>query len=468
VGALGRIASPAFETIVVVDGSTDGTAAALRALDRPIPLTVIEQLNTGAAAARNRGAAVARGEVLLFLDDDMELDPRALEEHDASYAAGADAVLGHIPVHPESPDSFLARGLSRSVEKRRERLAAPNATLTLFDLLTGYLSVERAIFEELGGFDDQFTKGGWFGDEDLDFGQRLLTAGRRVVFNPRAISHQRYVVTLRAHLRQWSELGHADLAFARKHPDKVEALFDLHHQHERITERYIRPLAATPVLSILAARTGAAALQVLAGARPDSPRLRPLFARVRALHYWRSVHRAGDIPRPRPVRVLAYHAIGHDDAGDVVSNYTVTPEALRRQLRLLQRFGFHFISPSELRRLMTSGGGVPRRAVLLTFDDGYADLADTTLTLLHEVGVPAIGFIVTAHIGGTNVWDQARGMRPRALASAEALRAARHHGLDIGAHSRTHPRLPKLDATAVASEAHGAMADVAALGLPPP
>ena len=58
-----------FEIIVVVDGATDGSAQALRALELSVPLTVIEQLNQGRATALNSGAARARGEILLFLDE---------------------------------------------------------------------------------------------------------------------------------------------------------------------------------------------------------------------------------------------------------------------------------------------------------------------------------------------------------------------------------------------------------------
>ena len=111
-----------FEVVVVVDGSSDGSAAALRELELPFPLTVVEQANRGPAAARNWGATLGRGELLLFLDDDMEADPRLLAQHASSHRDGADAVVGHLPVHPASRPGFLTAELARWAEERRRLL----------------------------------------------------------------------------------------------------------------------------------------------------------------------------------------------------------------------------------------------------------------------------------------------------------------------------------------------------------
>lgn len=279
------------ELIVVVDGSTDGTEEELAKLRPPFPFQVISQANAGAAAARNRGASVASGDILLFLDDDMMAAPDLLQQHSRSYAEGADAVLGHIPLDPASPGTFLAHGVGKWAESRKARLES-GGELDLFDLLTGQLSVRRSLFEELGGFDTGFTSDGAFGDEDIDFGVRLLDRGR-VVFNPSAISFQRYIVTPRQLLRQWREAGEADVVFARKHPSRADRLFELHGSKKWITRLAIRPLASVPGASKLVMPMST----WIAERESHLPRpLRRLvalqFAAARDVAYWSGVRRA--------------------------------------------------------------------------------------------------------------------------------------------------------------------------------
>src|SRR6266568_4700806 len=70
-----------YEVIVVVDGSTDGTLEYLRGLGSYRNLRVLEQANRGQAAAINAGLSAARGEIVLFLDDDIECGPTLIAEH---------------------------------------------------------------------------------------------------------------------------------------------------------------------------------------------------------------------------------------------------------------------------------------------------------------------------------------------------------------------------------------------------
>src|SRR6185436_4086895 len=110
-------------------------------------------------------------------------------------------------------------------DARTTRLSEPGAPLLLEDMLTGQLSVTRAVFERLTGFDTHFRQQHTSGNADADFGHRLLQSGCRVVFNPAAISWQQYIVTPRQYLRRWREVGLADVRLVRKHPERAEAIF---------------------------------------------------------------------------------------------------------------------------------------------------------------------------------------------------------------------------------------------------
>jgi len=410
----------AFEVLAVVNGPDDGTAAALRALELSFPLTVLEDDRPGAAAARNLGAERARGELLLFLDDDMIASPSLLREHDRTHRDGADVVIGHVPLHPDSPPTFLSAAVARWAEEREERLRAASE-IDARDVVTGQLSITSATFRRVGGFDARFHG---FGNEDVDLGVRLRAGGCRIVFNPDAVSRQLYVVTPRAYLRQRHELGAADVRLARRHPE-------LARLSEREELRRDRPLRFPARLTALAA------LRL----RPESPRAQRWFFRARRLEYLAGARRAGGMPARNAVRVLCYHSISKRP-DHPLARYCVAPEQFRAQLAFLAR-RFHLISGTELLRLLDGTGGVPRRALLVTFDDCYRDLLTTVAPLLSERELPALAFAVTG-LPVTNDWDASLGGEPLQLLDADELRAVVEHGVEVGAHSRTHAMLTRL------------------------
>lgn len=468
VQALAKQSGRSFEVIVVVDGSTDGTAEALHALQFPAPLRVIKQANAGASKARNRGAAAARGEVLLFLDDDMLAAPDLLAQHDEAYAAGADAVLGHIPVAPDSPRNFLSRGLGEWAERRRRRLIDSDGELNFTDLLTGQLSTRRDAFQAVGGFDERFTREGSFGGEDTDFGKRLFDEGYRVVFAPDAVSWQYYAVTPKAYLRQWHQAGSADVVYLRKHPREFDKVYASRRPNSRSNKFLIRPLARVPGISAIAALAARRVAVELAERRPEDRTAERIFFKVRNLEYWRGVQAAGGLPTRRPFRVLGYHSISDLRGAARLEQYGIPELQFRRQLRLLRRAGCHFISLTEA--LSATGGrsGLPRRAVLVTFDDCYTDLLSNGLPALQDEGVPAAAFAVAGRVGQTNSWDTVIGAPEIPLLDAAGLLRLERAGVEIGVHGSTHQPLTAVDDDGLTEETAGATAELTSLGLRPP
>ena len=454
-----------FEVVVVVDGSRDGSAGALRALSMPFALTVLEQPNSGAASARNLGASVAKGELFLFLDDDMQADRRLLSEHDMSHQRGADIVFGHIPLHPDSPSNVITAAVKSWAVDRAARLSAPGVPIELFDFLTGQMSVSREVFHAIGGFDANFTKDGSFGNEDVDFGHRVLSNGYSAAFNASAISYQKYVVTPDRHLQQWRQAGRADVMFSRKHPESAMTVFEQTVGSTRFGWRVARPLARVPAWEVWTKPLRWFSL-MLAKSRFQGHITATIFFSMRAIEYWRGVWDAGDIPKCRKLRVLAYHSISDQPDGEFSRVYCLPKRVFQRQILTLLRLGFIFIHPDEVVNYLQGQSLLPRRACVLTFDDCYRDLLDI-LPFLRANSISAIAFAVSGAVGAKAFWNKPMSAQ-LPLLSVRELMELQASEVEIGAHSRSHQQLNLLDIHEAHEEIVGSIVDIKNRGLKSP
>jgi GT2 family glycosyltransferase/peptidoglycan/xylan/chitin deacetylase (PgdA/CDA1 family) len=454
-----------FEVIVVVDGSTDGTADALRALSVPFAVTVLEQSNRGAAAARNAGAAAARGEILLFLDDDMEAAPSLLAEHDRSLRGGADLVLGDLPLHPESPPNVLSSGVGSWARSRRERLAANPTEIPLADLLTGQLSIAREAFERIGGFDVDLTRDGLFGGEDIDFGYRVLKAGYGARFNPAAISYQYFDVDPAEFLRREYEAGRGAHELALKHPERAGQLAGVRGLDSRRQRWLLGPLAVAPRAFSWPLRAGVASL-VRSGR--GGARLQRAFQAVRAMEHVRGARAARRALETGRVAVLVYHAIADLSHDALLRDYGVPRQRFAEHLDALIRWGWTFVDLDTVLAAFAGSRKLPTRAVLLTFDDAYANLATDAMPAITERRIPAVVFAVADKVGGVNEWDIRKGGAELKLLDADGLRTLADRGMEIGSHASSHRPLTRVPVDELPAELEGSAARLEAMGLPRP
>jgi len=221
-----------YEVIVVVDGSTDDTLSMLQRTDWGTRLRIISQPNRGLAAARNRGAAAARGEILLFLDDDMVAAPDLVAIHlEEQGASSQKVVLGALGLAEGVRRSFLKEGVATWSRDMERRLSAPGYRPRFDDWSFGNASIGRALFLDLGGFDERFVS---YGNEDYDLGWRLTHRGVEVRFAARAVARQIYEKSFGAWLRDVYCVGRADVVLAEKYPSIAADL--------RLTRRETHPL----------------------------------------------------------------------------------------------------------------------------------------------------------------------------------------------------------------------------------
>lgn len=163
-------------------------------------------------------------------------------------------------------------------------------------------------------------------------------------------------------------------------------------------------------------------------------------------------------PRARlpQLPVLSYHHV-HDGPDDFFRTW---PDTFRRQLETLLAEGYRPLTPAQLLALADRE---PReRHALVTFDDAYVDFASHAWPILRELDVPATVFVISAHVGGWNEWDEIR-WAPHAHLDAATLRRLQAEGAAIGSHSRTHRPLVRLGAGELEQELRGSRDELEAL-----
>lgn len=180
--------------------------------------------------------------------------------------------------------------------------------------------------------------------------------------------------------------------------------------------------------------------------------------------------RHGVVRSPSSTRlsVLAYHAIDDLSEDPLLDKYSVPPARFAEQLDYLRYRGWNFVSLDQVMASFDGGPSLPPRAVLLTFDDAYADLLHDACPVLCERDIPAVAFAVTGQIGGTNVWDSENGAKSLELLDAEGLREIAQRGIEVGAHTVNHRPLTELPVDELDDEIAGAAEMLEQAGLPRP
>jgi peptidoglycan/xylan/chitin deacetylase (PgdA/CDA1 family) len=138
--------------------------------------------------------------------------------------------------------------------------------------------------------------------------------------------------------------------------------------------------------------------------------------------------------------ILAYHGVAESNADVDPEFLRVSPAAFRGQLDALLGAGFSVVTVAEL-AARAGGGEPPPGFVALSFDDGMDDNHEVLLPILREYGLPASVYVATGLVGEPNPW-----MKPGAsrMMVEDELRDLHAAGVELGAHTVSHPNLEEL------------------------
>jgi glycosyltransferase involved in cell wall biosynthesis len=207
--ALARLEWPrdGFEVIVVDDGSDDPPEHVVDAFRGALDVELVRHPHGGPGAARNAGAARARGAVLAFTDDDCEPDPTWLTALAARLAATPECLVGGRVLCGIPGNSFAAA--SQAVVTYLYAYYADHPDRTRF-FTTNNLALPTAVFHAIGGFDTvtlQDTA------EDRELCDRWVHSGRPLAYAPDALVRHSHNLTFRSFVRQHLSYGRGAVYF---------------------------------------------------------------------------------------------------------------------------------------------------------------------------------------------------------------------------------------------------------------
>jgi peptidoglycan/xylan/chitin deacetylase (PgdA/CDA1 family) len=150
------------------------------------------------------------------------------------------------------------------------------------------------------------------------------------------------------------------------------------------------------------------------------------------------------------IPILLYHSIS-DKADPRFRRWVVSPALFDSQLAWLAANGYQTLTVTDLAECMRRQD-VPARSVAITFDDGFADNLTHALPILQRHNMTATLYVATGCMGGASRWLQAEGEGNRPMLSWDGVAELDRAGIEIGAHTLSHPQLDTLPVQAARAE----------------
>ena len=211
-----------IEVIAVANSCTDHTVKMLQHYKAPFRLRYAETSGEGPAVPRNKGASLATGDLLIFLDDDIDPSEGLTEAHVLAHKEANCVVVGYLPLPLPVKAGFFKINLREWWEKKFDDMRKPGYRYSYEDLLSGNFSLPSELFQKIQGFITTLKC-----RDDYELGIRLVQAGAQLKFSQDAWGfHCDEVTDLNRSLKRKREEGRTDVHLWRLHPEITNTLQD--------------------------------------------------------------------------------------------------------------------------------------------------------------------------------------------------------------------------------------------------
>jgi glycosyltransferase involved in cell wall biosynthesis/peptidoglycan/xylan/chitin deacetylase (PgdA/CDA1 family) len=452
-----------FEIVVIADGCVDDTEDFLRAYAPPHRFTWLHQANQGPAAAQNAGIAMARGDIVVLLDDDCICETALIAAHYDSHRGGEQLVLiGPVRLHPDSPTGTLKDLKERAETAEFVRLSSGDIRRS--DLMLCANSSIRREAAIACPFDPGYKR-----MHDVEAGLRLWERGYRPKFCANAIAYELFTKSVAGVLSDSRYQGQYEMRLTERSP-RFKPLASVRRINEgNPSKRWLRKeMAVHAHASEFLLRLAYCIAEPVRRLAPFR-RLanRTLRARLGVQHLRGAIEAAGswkELERRFGKRtpVILYHNVGSPHPGEY-PGLTIPPAEFESQICLLKRMGHQAILPSDWLRWRDEGADLPERPVMLVFDDGYDEACRVAFPILERHGFCAACMMVTGCVGSTNMWDEQAGRPTLKLMSQDQIVEWSQKRIEFGGHTTDHGELPLKSEQRVEYEIAQCKADLAKL-----
>lgn len=205
-----------FEVIVVDDGSETSLDSITNLYQQNLQLTLIKQKNSGPAKARNTGANIAKGQYLVFTDDDCQPDSKWLNEFKNGFLQNSNALLGGKTLNALT-DNIYSTTSQLLIDYLYDYYNQHSNKVQFF--ASNNFALSKELFNQVGQFDTSFPLAA---GEDREFCDRWLFFSYSLDYVPEAIIHHSHHLSLSKFWRQHFNYGRGAFYFHKIRSGRLE------------------------------------------------------------------------------------------------------------------------------------------------------------------------------------------------------------------------------------------------------